>query len=195
MKAAYIERHGGPDVLKFGDMPDPVADPGQVVIDVVAASVNGADWRVRAGLYSEGKFPLILGRDFSGIVAALGAGVEDLKVGDAVFGVLEAGREGAYAETYKARDTRDGRVVVLKSFNPNLFADPHTFQRFRREAEIVSRLDHPNVVRSLNEQHHRTEPYVVLEYVDGENLREHAPRLGTAVPIPTAIAAITTATM
>jgi NADPH:quinone reductase-like Zn-dependent oxidoreductase len=69
-----------------------------VVIDVVAASINGADWRVRAGLYSEGKFPLILGRDFSGTVAALGAGVEDLKVSDAVFGVLEAGREGAYAE-------------------------------------------------------------------------------------------------
>jgi NADPH:quinone reductase-like Zn-dependent oxidoreductase len=64
----------------------------------VAASINGADWRVRAGLYSEGKFPLSLGRDFSGTVAALGAGVEDLKVSDAVFGVLEAGREGAYAE-------------------------------------------------------------------------------------------------
>jgi NADPH:quinone reductase-like Zn-dependent oxidoreductase len=49
-------------------------------------------------LYSQATFPLILGRDFSGTVAALGAGVDDLKIGDAVFGVLEAGREGAYAE-------------------------------------------------------------------------------------------------
>jgi NADPH:quinone reductase-like Zn-dependent oxidoreductase len=98
VKAVFINQFGGPEVLQYGDMPDPVAGPGQVVIDVVAASINGADWRVRAGLYSEGKFPLILGRDFSGTVAALGAGVEDLKVGDAVFGVLEAGREGAYAE-------------------------------------------------------------------------------------------------
>ena len=98
MKAVFINQFGGPEVLQYGDMPDPVAGPGQVVIDVVAASINGADWRVRAGLYSEGKFPLILGRDFSGTVAALGAGVEDLKVSDAVFGVLEAGREGAYAE-------------------------------------------------------------------------------------------------
>jgi NADPH:quinone reductase-like Zn-dependent oxidoreductase len=98
VKAVFINEFGGPEVLRYGDMPDPVASPGEVVIDVVAASVNGADWRVRAGLYSEGKFPLILGRDFSGTVAALGAGVEDLRVGGAVFGVLEAGREGAYAE-------------------------------------------------------------------------------------------------
>jgi len=98
VKAAFIEQFGGPDILKYGDLPDPVAAPSQVVVDVVAASVNGADWRVRAGLYAETKFPLVLGRDFSGPVATLGAGVDDLKVGDAVFGVLEAGREGAHAE-------------------------------------------------------------------------------------------------
>ena len=98
MKAAFIDQFGGPDVLKYGDLPDPVAGPDQVVVDVVAASVNGADWRVRAGQYAEAKFPLVLGRDFSGTVAAPGDGVNDLKVGDAVFGVLEAGREGAYAE-------------------------------------------------------------------------------------------------
>jgi NADPH:quinone reductase-like Zn-dependent oxidoreductase len=98
MKAVFIERFGGPEVLTYGDQPDPVAGPGQVVVDVAAASVNGADWRVRAGQYGEGKFPLILGRDFSGKVAAAAADVSDLKVGDPVFGVLEAGREGAYAE-------------------------------------------------------------------------------------------------
>jgi NADPH:quinone reductase-like Zn-dependent oxidoreductase len=98
MKAVFIERFGGPDVLTYGDQPDPAAGPGQVVVDVAAASVNGADWRVRAGQYGEGKFPLILGRDFSGTVAAAAADVSDLKVGDPVFGVLEAGREGAYAE-------------------------------------------------------------------------------------------------
>lgn len=97
MKAAFIERFGGPDVLRCGDLPDPVAGPGDVLVNVAAASVNGADWRVRAGQYSQDvKFPLVLGRDFSGTVAALGDGVGDLKVGDDVFGVLEAGREGAY---------------------------------------------------------------------------------------------------
>jgi len=98
MKAAYIDRFGGPEVLQYGDLPDPVASAGQVIVEVVAASVNGADWRVRAGQYGQAKFPLVLGRDFSGTVAALGEGVNDFKVGDAVFGVLEAGREGAYAE-------------------------------------------------------------------------------------------------
>ena len=49
MKAAFIEQYGGPEVLKYGDLPDPVAGTGEVVIDVVAASVNAADWKVRAG--------------------------------------------------------------------------------------------------------------------------------------------------
>ena len=98
MKAVFIERFGGPEVLTYGDQPDPVAGPGQVVVDVAAASVNGADWRVRAGQYGNAKFPLILGRDFSGAVSAAAADVSGLKVGDPVFGVLEAGREGAYAE-------------------------------------------------------------------------------------------------
>src|SRR5215813_14179095 len=99
MKAVYIEQTGGPEVLRFGDQPDPTAGPGQIVVDTFAASVNGADWKVRAGHYGgQPKFPLILGRDFSGAVSALGAGVTDLRVGDEVFGVLETGREGAYAE-------------------------------------------------------------------------------------------------
>ncbi len=101
--------------------------------------------------------------------------------------ILEELGEGAYAETYKARDTRDGRVVVLKAFNPNLFADPHTFQRFRREAQIVARLDHPNVVQSLDDEAHRTEPYLILEYIEGDNLRHYGGTLGHAVPIDTAI--------
>jgi NADPH:quinone reductase-like Zn-dependent oxidoreductase len=98
VKAVFIEKFGGADVLRYGDQPDPVAGAGEVVVDVAAASINAADWKVRAGEYSQAKFPLILGRDFSGVIAALGSGVDDLKAGDAVFGVLDAGREGAYAE-------------------------------------------------------------------------------------------------
>ncbi|MGZ5896825.1 MAG: NADP-dependent oxidoreductase, partial [Xanthobacteraceae bacterium] len=82
--------------------PDPIAGAGQIVVDVFAASVNGADWKVRSNYYggrpSPEKFPLILGRDFSGVVSALGEGVSDFAIGDEVFGVLEAGREGAYTE-------------------------------------------------------------------------------------------------
>jgi NADPH:quinone reductase-like Zn-dependent oxidoreductase len=101
MKAAYFERFGGPEVLHYGELPDPVAGPGEVIVGVAAASVNAADWKFRSGQYhrhSGAKFPLIPGRDFSGSISALGSGVDDLKIGDAVFGVLEAGREGTYAE-------------------------------------------------------------------------------------------------
>ena len=101
MKAAYFDKFGGPEVLQYGDVPDPVAGPGQVLVDEAAASVNAADWKFRGGEYArhaDVKFPQIPGRDFSGTISALGSGVTDLKVGDAVFGVLEPGREGTYAE-------------------------------------------------------------------------------------------------
>ena len=99
MKAAFIERHGGPEVLTFGEMPDPVAGTGEVVVDIVAASVNGADWKVRDGKSNQiSHFPYILGRDFSGVVSALGEGVTDLRIGDEVLAVCDVGQEGAYAE-------------------------------------------------------------------------------------------------
>ena len=99
MKAAYFMKNGGPEVMQYGDVPDPVAKPGQVLIDVHAASVNAADWKVRAGHYAPiTDFPYIPGRDFSGVVSALGDGVKDLAIGDAVFGVCDVGQEAAYAE-------------------------------------------------------------------------------------------------
>ncbi|HUJ87346.1 MAG TPA: NADP-dependent oxidoreductase [Burkholderiales bacterium] len=104
MKAAYFMRHGGPEVMRYGDVPDPVAGPGEVLVDVYAASVNGADWKVRAGHYAPiSRFPYVPGRDFSGIVGALGDGVKDFALGDAVFGVCEVGQEGAYAEKIAIR--------------------------------------------------------------------------------------------
>ena len=99
MKAAFFMRHGGPEVLQYGDVPDPVAGPGELLVDVHAASVNAADWKMRAGSYTPvSRFPYVLGRDFSGVVAAPGEGVSEFKAGDPVFGVCDVGQEGAYAE-------------------------------------------------------------------------------------------------
>src|SRR5438094_291216 len=108
MKAVLLTAHGGPEMLRYGDAPDPVAGPGEIVVDVHAASVNAADYKVRLGggaynAASKLQFPYILGRDFSGIVSALGSGVDDLKIGDAVFGVMDAGIEGCYAEKVKIK--------------------------------------------------------------------------------------------
>jgi NADPH:quinone reductase-like Zn-dependent oxidoreductase len=100
MKAVLLTNHGGPEMLRYGDAPDPTAGPGEVVVDIHAASVNAADYKVRrgGGAYGNLRFPHILGRDFSGVVSAVGSGGGDLAVGDAVFGVTDQGIEGAYAE-------------------------------------------------------------------------------------------------
>ena len=100
MKAMLLMGHGGPEMMKFGEAPDPKAGPGEVVVDIHAASVNGADPKVRRGngRYKLDKFPHIMGRDFSGVVSAVGPGVTDFKVGDAVLAVTDVGIEGAYAE-------------------------------------------------------------------------------------------------
>lgn len=99
MKAAYIIAHGGTEVLEYGDMPNPVAKVDQVLVDIHAASVNGADWKVREGKTNQlTSFPYILGRDFSGVICTVGSQVTDLKVGDAVFGVCPRDHEAAYAE-------------------------------------------------------------------------------------------------
>jgi NADPH:quinone reductase-like Zn-dependent oxidoreductase len=99
MKAAFFSKMGGPEVMEFGEVPDPIAEPDQVIVDIYAASVNAADAKVRTGHYAPiTEFPSILGRDFSGVVSALGADVDDLKIGDEVFAVCAGGQEGAYAE-------------------------------------------------------------------------------------------------
>src|SRR5688500_18885324 len=99
MKAAFFMKNGGPEVMQYGDVPDPVAGPGQVVVDVHAVSVDGGVWKVRSGAYRPiTQFPYIMGRDFSGVVSALGAGVTDFKVGEPVFGVVEQADDGGYAE-------------------------------------------------------------------------------------------------
>ena len=99
MKAACFESHGSPDVIRYGEVPDPVAGPGRIVIDIHAASINGVDCKVLEGRYSQVvQFPYVLGRDFSGEVAALGDGVDEFAPGDPVFGVCAMGQEGAHAE-------------------------------------------------------------------------------------------------
>jgi NADPH:quinone reductase-like Zn-dependent oxidoreductase len=104
MKAMLLTGHGGPEMLRYGDAPDPTPDRDEVVVDVHAASVNAADYKVRLGGRGYNlQFPYILGRDFSGVVAQAGNGVTDFAVGDPVFGVLDAGIEGAYAEKLATR--------------------------------------------------------------------------------------------
>ncbi|HSA71393.1 MAG TPA: NADP-dependent oxidoreductase [Burkholderiales bacterium] len=103
MNASFFRRYGGPEVLEYGELPDPVPGAGEVLVAVRAASVNAADWKMRAGQYGASiSFPHVPGRDFSGVVLQ---GFGDLKAGDAVFAVCEVPREGAYAERIAIRES------------------------------------------------------------------------------------------
>jgi NADPH:quinone reductase-like Zn-dependent oxidoreductase len=97
MKAIVVHEYGGPEVLKFEDYPDPVADPGEVLVRVAATSVNPIDYKRRAGLTKDFypmTFPGLIGVDVAGTVVKLGPGVTDFSVGDQVFAMAD----NTYAE-------------------------------------------------------------------------------------------------
>lgn len=83
MKAVRIHEDGGPDVLRYEDVDDPDAAPGEVLVSLRAASLNHLDVWVRKGLPSVPK-PRILGADGAGVVAALGDGVDGFEIGQRV---------------------------------------------------------------------------------------------------------------
>ncbi|HET7197791.1 MAG TPA: NADP-dependent oxidoreductase [Burkholderiales bacterium] len=95
MKACFFRVFGEPEVLEYGELPDPRPGPRDVLVDIHAASINAADWKMRRGNYGPQPFPHVPGRDFSGVVAK-SAG--DFEPGDAVFGVCLVPQEGSYAE-------------------------------------------------------------------------------------------------
>jgi len=108
MKAIRVHEFGGPDVLKFEDVPDPVPKPGEAVVKVEAAGLNFIDTYQRTGAY---KIPLpsILGQEGAGTVAAVAPDVTTVKAGDRVAwtGIL-----GSYAEKVAVPA---GRLVSLPS--------------------------------------------------------------------------------
>ena len=75
MKAVRIHEDGGPEVLRYEDVPDPQPGPGEVLVSLRAAGLNHLDVWVRKGLPSAPK-PRILGADGSGVVAGLGDGAD-----------------------------------------------------------------------------------------------------------------------
>jgi NADPH:quinone reductase-like Zn-dependent oxidoreductase len=107
MKAIRLHEHGGPEVLRYDEVPIPEPKPGEVLVRVHAVGVNPPDWYVREGMSNvppelrpKLSLPMIPGTDVSGVVAAVATDVEGLSIGDEVFGLLRfPGLEGsAYAE-------------------------------------------------------------------------------------------------
>ncbi|MDH4553993.1 NADP-dependent oxidoreductase [Pseudomonas sp. BN417] len=103
MRAVVIERLGGAEVLQLKEVERPQPGPGEVLVRVVCAGVNPADWKCREGYlgaFLDYRFPFVLGFDLAGTVAALGEGVDDLPLGSRVFAQSDvgAGKWGSYAE-------------------------------------------------------------------------------------------------
>ncbi len=111
MKAVRIHEDGGPEVLRYEDVPDPVAEPGEVLVSLRAAGLNHLDIWVRKGLPSVPK-PRILGADGAGIVTSLGDGVTGFAEGDRVVvnpGIVHGNRISVIGEH------TDGTYCELKS--------------------------------------------------------------------------------
>ena len=118
MKAVRIHAYGGRDQLQYEDAPMPQIGDQDVLVRVVAASINPVDWKVREGYLKDMlplDFPVVLGWDVSGVVEAIGKGVTGFKPGDAVYSRPNIARAGTYAE-YVAIDASE------LAFKPNTIA-------------------------------------------------------------------------
>jgi NADPH:quinone reductase len=101
VKAAYYDTTGGPEVIKYGDLPTPEPKTGEVRVKVLAASVNPIDTYIRSGMVAANlPKPFIPGGDLAGVVDAVGPGTVRLRVGDRVWGANQGvnGRQGTFAE-------------------------------------------------------------------------------------------------
>jgi NADPH:quinone reductase len=105
MQALILSRYEGP--LELTEIPQPEPLQGQVLVRIAASGLNPLDTKIRAGSAPHAKhpLPLVLGIDMAGVVAALGAGVNQFKVGDEVYGMTGGvgGIQGSLAQ-YAAVD-------------------------------------------------------------------------------------------
>jgi NADPH:quinone reductase len=101
MKGAFIRQNGGPEVIEYGDLPEPHVHPSEVLIEVRAVAVNPIDTYIRSGAVAmAGQFPYIIGCDVAGVVRAVGSAVKRFQLGDRVWGSNQGlfGRQGTFAE-------------------------------------------------------------------------------------------------
>jgi NADPH:quinone reductase-like Zn-dependent oxidoreductase len=96
MRAVQFEQFGDPEVLEIVEVPDPHPAAGQIRVRVHAAGINPIDWKVRRGGPMADELPQRTGREAAGVVDELGEGVDDVAVGDGVFGFAAGG--GGVAE-------------------------------------------------------------------------------------------------
>jgi NADPH:quinone reductase-like Zn-dependent oxidoreductase len=101
MKAIVIHEYGGPEVLKYEDVPRPEPKEDQILIRVIAAGVNPVDGMIRSGMFAKngkGAFPMVLGGDIAGVVESVGSKITKFKAGDPVFAYVSLDSGGGFAQ-------------------------------------------------------------------------------------------------
>src|SRR6266513_4511248 len=101
MKAIVVHEYGGPEVLKYEDVPRPEPNHDQILVRVIAAGVNPVDGMIRSGMfarYEKAAFPMIPGADIAGVVEKAGSKITKFRVGDPVYAYLSLKNSGGYAE-------------------------------------------------------------------------------------------------
>ncbi len=94
---------------------------------------------------------------------------------------------GGMSTVYRALDVTLERQVAVKLMNREVASDSDQLERFRREARAVAQLSHPHIVGVIDAGEDDSRPYIVLEYVEGETLKDRIRRMGR-LPIPEAVA-------
>ena len=85
--------------------------------------------------------------------------------------IIEKLGQGGMATVYKAYHAALDRYVALKVLHPAFLEDPNFQARFQREARLVAKLDHPNIVPIYDFAAHDNQPYLVMKYIEGETLK------------------------
>ena len=161
MKAVFIERFGGPEVLRMGERPRPTPRSDEVLLEVRATSINPRDWLIRSGRYPFQallpRLPFILGSDVAGTVVECGEKVEGLEPGDAVFAMQPTSRGfGACAEYMAVPATAVARKPEGLSFEEAAgipLAGLTAFQALRVHGRLEhGRLEHGRLEQGRLEQ-------------------------------------------
>jgi NADPH:quinone reductase-like Zn-dependent oxidoreductase len=118
VKAIITEKYGDVDVLEQQEVEEPAIQEDKILVRVHSFSINPVDWKIRRGdlkLLVGRKPPKILGGDYTGIVAEVGKQIPSYKIGDEVFGMVNAFKGGTYAEFVRVKKEE----IALKPLNLN----------------------------------------------------------------------------
>ena len=150
MKAFIVDRYGGPDVVRAGEMPDPVVRDDDVLVEVHAAGVNQLDTKIRAGEFKRilpYPFPFVLGNDLAGTVVRVGRRAKHFPPGDEVYARPDKDRIGTFAEFISVNETDLAAQAAIADHGRSRFGAPRRPDRVaspRRPSEPEARAEGPH---------------------------------------------------